>query len=343
MESPKVSVIVPVYNSEEFIHRCIDSILAQTFTNFECILIDDGSTDNSLDICNQYHKTDNRFIVIHQQNSGVSAARNKGLEISRGQYICFIDSDDFAQNNMLEKLFTAISNSNTDVVVSGYTENNKACTICNEDFILSDLSTIEIVHYLEMRQAFGLVWNKLFNKTILDTHTIRFPMSIKFGEDMIFNLEYFRHVKTAYISHNNLYNYLHDNQSAVTKDKLTFTECYFRFENVSNRFIQIDNNTKSLFCSELLAKDFQYTIALLLRLYSEEKRINERLNVIKKLKRFYRDNNAKNKFRTKVVTVTYKMLLHTPAKLFGIIFSLIFITYTGLVKAGKSPSRFVRK
>jgi len=343
MKFPEVSIIVPVYNSEKFIHRCIDSITAQTFKNYECILIDDGSTDSSLSICENYSKSDNRFKVIYQQNSGVSAARNKGLELAGGRYICFIDSDDFAQNNMLDKLVAAINSSNTDVICCGYNEDYITRSLCNKDFIFRNNTTIEIVHYLEMRQALGLVWNKIYKKTIIDINEIRFSSLIKFGEDMLFNLQYFRNIKTAYISSSCPYNHLNENPNALTKGKMTFAEMNFRFETVSNTYREFDNNTKSIFYAELLAKDFIYTIALLLRLYSEEKRINERQDVIKKLKRFYQENNAKNKFRTQVVAITYKMLLHTPAKLFGIIFSLIFITYKGLAKAGKSPSRFVRK
>ena len=103
MESTEVSIIVPVYNSEKYLRRCIDSILAQTFTNFECILIDDGSTDSSSVICDHYRQSDDRIVVIHQENSGVSATRNKGIEMAKGKYICIFDSDDYIQRNMLRK------------------------------------------------------------------------------------------------------------------------------------------------------------------------------------------------------------------------------------------------
>lgn len=342
MKLPEVSIIVPIYNSEKYISRCIDSILAQTFTNFECILIDDGSTDSSLVLCEHYRQSDNRIIVIHQENFGVSVTRNKGLELARGKYICFVDSDDYIQKNMYEKLVVAINNANTEVVCCGYTENNKVYTLCNEDFIFSNSSAIEIIHYLEMRQAFGLVWNKLYRKVILDTYEIRFSVALKFGEDMIFNLQYFRYVKTVYISSNCLYHYLHDNQNALTKGKMTFAEMNFRFETVSNTFREFDNNAKSLFCAELLAKDFIYTIALLLRLYTEKKEIEERQSVINKLKIFYKENKAKNKFRTITVAIIYKMLLYVPSKLFVIIFSFIFRTYIVLAQIGKGKSRFIQ-
>ena len=92
--TPLLSVIVPVYNVEKYLSRCIDSILSQTFTDFELILVDDGSPDNCGSICDEYAKKDKRIIVIHQQNRGVSSARNKGLDIARGEYVTFVDSDD---------------------------------------------------------------------------------------------------------------------------------------------------------------------------------------------------------------------------------------------------------
>lgn len=343
MESPEISIIVPIYNTEKFLPRCFDSILKQTFTNFECILIDDGSRDKSLVICENYRQQDDRIIVAHQENSGVSIARNKGLEIARGKYVCFIDSDDYIEKNMLEKLVVAINNANTEVACCGYTEDNKVRPLCNEDFIFSKSSTTEIVHYLEMRQAFGIVVNKIYKKAIIDTHAIKFSELIKFGEDMLFSLQYFRYVKTAYISSHCLYYYLHENPNAITKSKMTFDEMNFRFDTVTKILMYIDNNVKSALYSELLAKDFIYTIALLFRLYTEQKRTEERLEIVNKLKNFYRENRAKNKFRTLMVAGTYKMLIYLPPRLFGKIFSLIYLTYIAFVKIGLGKSRFIQK
>ena len=94
-QSPLISIIVPVYNVEDYIRPCLDSILAQTYTNFEAILVDDGSKDGSGSVCDEYAEKDSRFIVVHKENGGVSSARNKGLEIAKGEYIAFVDSDDW--------------------------------------------------------------------------------------------------------------------------------------------------------------------------------------------------------------------------------------------------------
>ena len=343
MSIPEVTIIVPVYNAEKYLSRCIDSIIAQTFTNFECILIDDGSSDRSLDICKQYRLLDERIVLIHQDNSGISASRNKGLKIARGKYVCFVDSDDNIKNNMYEKLVASINNSNADVVCCGYIENDKECSLCSEDFMFSNISSIEIIHYLEMQQAFGIIWNKLYRKTCLDEYTIRFHVPVKLGEDMLFNLQYFRYVKTVYVSADNLYYYLHDNQSPVTKAGLTFDECAFRFENVSNLFLQIDNNAKSDFCAELLAKDFKYTFGLLLKLYSEKRETKKRQKVINELKNFYRENRAKKRFKPGFLVIIYNMLLFVPSRLFDTIFHLIFLALLALLKIGNRKSRFVNK
>ena len=343
MNSPEVSIIVPVFNSEKFLSKCLDSVIEQTFTNFECILINDGSTDESLSICERYHAVDKRFIVLDQVNSGLSASRNRGIETARGRYLCFFDSDDYIQSNMCEKLFTAMTNTNSDVVCSGYLQNERINKLCDEDFVANNQNTIELIHYLEMKQAFGIVWNKLYKKSILTDHNIRFLVPIKFGEDMIFNLEYFEYVKTSYISSDLLYHYLNYNVNALTKANLSFAECEFRFKHVSDLFIEIDNKSKSLFCSELLAKDFQYTIALLLRLYTEKQRTSERLVVIAKLKNFYKVNRARNKFTNRVVSITYVLLLQLPPYLFCKIFSVIYYAYSLLVRIGKSPARYIKK
>ncbi|GMO37902.1 MAG: hypothetical protein Ta2B_17610 [Termitinemataceae bacterium] len=116
---PVISVIIPVYNVEHYLRRCLDSVLAQTFTDFECILIDDGSPDKSPAICDEYAKKDSRFVVIHQANAGVSAARNAGLDIAQGEWITFVDSDDWIEPDMLRVLYQNAVKHQSDVSVCG--------------------------------------------------------------------------------------------------------------------------------------------------------------------------------------------------------------------------------
>ena len=117
---PKISIIVPVYKVEQYLYRCLDSIVAQTFTDWECLLIDDGSPDDSGAICDEYAEKDSRFRVIHQKNSGVSAARNAGLAVARGEWIGFVDSDDWIEPDFCKTLLVAIEQTGKDCATCGY-------------------------------------------------------------------------------------------------------------------------------------------------------------------------------------------------------------------------------
>ena len=117
---PAVSIIVPVYNTERFLNRCIDSVLAQTYSDWELLLVDDGSTDSSGSICDEYATQDSRIRVFHKENGGVSSARNLGLDYARGEWITFVDSDDYIAPDMIEKLYETQKRNNADITVCGY-------------------------------------------------------------------------------------------------------------------------------------------------------------------------------------------------------------------------------
>ena len=125
MENNLISIIVPIYNSENYIKKCLDSILAQTYSNLEVILIDDGSTDNSYNICKDYQKKDNRIVLLQQKNAGVSRARNHGLEVAKGEYIGFVDSDDYIEPEMYEILLNSIIESNSKIAICNYYYENE--------------------------------------------------------------------------------------------------------------------------------------------------------------------------------------------------------------------------
>ena len=120
----KLTVIVPVYNSSKYLKKCIESILEQTYVNTEIILVNDGSTDNSIDICKEFKQIDNRIIVIDKENGGVASARNAGLEVATGSYVAFVDSDDYVEKDMYETMIEALNNNNADIVECGFNQIN---------------------------------------------------------------------------------------------------------------------------------------------------------------------------------------------------------------------------
>lgn len=196
---PKISIIVPVYKVEQYLDRCVESILAQTFTDFELILVDDGSPDNCPQMCDEWAKKDCRIVVIHKPNEGVSIARNAALDIAKGEYIAFCDSDDYWGTNYLKNMYDAMVSSNADMVVSKYTTFYENGDI-KEDAVLKHAIGITKIPTKEERIRYLYtydrlhgweVWTRLFKKSIIDTHQIRFPTTCKnYAEDMGFVLAY---------------------------------------------------------------------------------------------------------------------------------------------------------
>jgi len=198
--TPKISCIVPVYNVEKYLHCCIDSILSQTFTDFELILVDDGSPDNSPAICDEYARKDNRIKVIHQKNAGVSVARNSGMDIMQGDYYCFIDSDDWITTDYLEKLYNTAKEENADLVVCGYnwqTKDGSWKLMSPDEIKEKKVFTREsfFCAFPKMRvackafMALQSPWMRLYRQ-VSKSHP-RFDPSVKYGEDYLFNLEFY--------------------------------------------------------------------------------------------------------------------------------------------------------
>lgn len=196
-----VSVIVPVYKVEEFLPRCIDSILKQTYQNLEIILVDDGSPDNCGKICDEYALKDERVKVIHKENGGLSSARNSGLEIATGEYVAFVDSDDWIDTTYVQTLKDVLENTTSDM---------SACMFCRtkgekaERRLFNDIPEVitdeKFFSVLSENSFAGYASNKLFKKDIIEKNGLRFDEKIFNGEDFPFVLEYVRFTeKTAFI------------------------------------------------------------------------------------------------------------------------------------------------
>lgn len=224
---PKISVIVPIYKVEKYLCRCVDSILNQTFTDFELILVDDGSPDNCGKICDEYESKDSRIHVIHKENGGLSDARNAGLDYATGQYIIFVDSDDFIESDLLEKAYNTIRKG-YDIVSYGF-------NVIGVDGNISAIAHSEagkefrfekqadyLNFILKIFINYGVgwaAWSRIYRRDIIQKYNIRFEDNSKiFAEDMYFNLCYLAHIKTMYTMKENPYNYLLRNDSIMGKD-----------------------------------------------------------------------------------------------------------------------------
>lgn len=224
MTSHLISIIIPVHNSKKYIHRCLNSIFYQLYNNWELILIDDGSTDGSGLICDEYANKDARIKVIHQSNQGVSVARNKGLEIAVGDWIYFCDSDDEMTYNCLKILNNGIRES-IIMVMGGYEiiglKDNIKKSYKNADFFSYSIFN-GILEQFNPSDGYykGYLWTKLFRKDIIESHSLRFDNRLKYNEDRLFIISYLC-ASTGYINYTSLpvYKYYIHENSAMSKMK----------------------------------------------------------------------------------------------------------------------------
>lgn len=206
---PSLSIIVPIYNVEKYLPRCINSILKQTYKNFELILVNDGSHDNCATICDNYATKDIRIKVIHQKNSGVSSARNAGLKIAKGDYIGFVDPDDFIVDILYEELIIGITKSNSDMAICGYDYVDEDGVIYSnrvynvmEDEIITQKELMSRCSDMPPTIRLG-VCNKLFRKKLIAE--LFFDEKLHSAEDVLFLNEYIKNVNCAIIIHKPLY------------------------------------------------------------------------------------------------------------------------------------------
>lgn len=198
-----ISLIIPVYNTEEFLHECLESVSAQTYPHFECILVDDGSTDRSAGICERFCGKDARFRLLKQENRGLPNARNRGLEEAKGEYVCFMDSDDAVHPEALQTALSALESGPYDWAMFDYTRESvpdgswqdRSATVLDSKMALDGILE---EHHL----GYFVVWNKLYTRRIIGE--IRFR-DVLYTEDICFNYEVYRRTRSAVRIHRSLY------------------------------------------------------------------------------------------------------------------------------------------
>lgn len=224
---PKLSIIVPIYNVEYYLENCINSILNQTFKEFELILVNDGSPDNSIEICNKYKKKDDRIKVIDKENGGVSSARNAGIDIALGEYIAFVDPDDDIEINMYEELMNRAIKSNVDIVICSLNYINLIDKNVRQQIVWSNNENIiekkeinnKIMYdILNFREGYGIYTsvNKVYKRELFYNNDIRFEVNRNHGEDARLNLILLTKVNSIYFTNKPLYNYYIRKRESLT-------------------------------------------------------------------------------------------------------------------------------
>ncbi len=327
---PKVSIIIPVFNAEKFLHKSMDSIINQTLDDIEIICINDGSTDNSLKILQDYQNKDDRIVIINKENAGQGIARNIGLEIAKGKYITFVDSDDWIDNHLCEEVYNKAIETDCDVIIFDYLKINGRNLQKNKIIRFSDslrknkisISKNNIYNYEDIKSIVldkmsNTPWGKLYKNTFIKKHNFKFGKGF-IGEDKIFQIAVKLSAKSIYYYSKPLYYYnINEESSSFTravdsieilqeiKELLVF---HNKYKELKSQYLQM---TIRLLCKELKNKSYRERVVVYEKLSSlldDEDYIETKRKVVKKCKFkiekwkniFSKEEHCKNKFKISI-------------------------------------------
>lgn len=248
-----ISVIIPVYNAEKYIEKCICSLVSQSFKDCEFIFVNDGSSDKSKLIIETYQKQDSRIRLINHQNQGVSVARNTGIAVAKGKYIGFVDADDYVEKDWFEKLYEIAITNNVDIVIANYFSSQGEHVIIsksvfqNNEVLKSDFIKKQIIPHLIENDNLNAIWSKLYKRDLILDNKILFPVGVPLGEDGWFNFYCFNQSSTVFFSDYAGYHYVGVPGSATRNfmDNRYFKrieESYLQdYSSFSNEYIDVEN------------------------------------------------------------------------------------------------------
>ena len=287
-----ISVIIPVYNAAAFLRRCVDSLLAQTFRNFEIILVDDGSTDSSANICDEYvkkgvrgnHETEitGTIRVVHQANAGVSTARNRGIAEAQGEYISFVDADDWVEPDFLQTFADEVEkHKGVDLVVQGFIDQNGTVRTWPQSHYSTKRELGSDLYELEKNSLIRYVWNKLFRRELIVTNLLQFNSSIIVGEDYMFVLLFISNSQHVIIQPYAGYHYIYPSDSNKSYPLNAWMKRLTAFKSLLSSLSFISEETRLLF----KAKEFKDGLYVLRIVYHDRLPRKERLAYLSSLKK----------------------------------------------------------
>ena len=280
-----ISIIIPVYNAEKYLQRCIDSIIAQTYTDWEAILVNDGSKDGSRAICEEYVAKDSRISLIDKQNGGPSSARNAGLEQARGGYVYFMDADDWVETKFLDnfvrnayatkrlryetqsEIATKTIDEPYDIIFQGFVRefpDGKVEKSFAMDADTSVMSKEEIICRLYKEHVYGWSWCKLFRREIIERHHIRFDESLRLWEDELFTSEFQKYAGRVRTVKSHLYHYMYYPNSLMQTNN-TYLKRLFLSERMNEALMPIANDELKEYINTTYNKNLKYSLLMALK------------------------------------------------------------------------------
>jgi len=293
IDVPKISIIIPVFNAESYLRKCFDSVLSQSCKDWELILVEDGSTYGSGDICDEYANNDNRIHAFHKNNGGVSSARNFGLDYATGEWVSFVDADDWIEHNYLETLMSETSNA--DVIFFGanfcYENNGVVKKVHNSSYAEERGSVERLIcdlKYGAMGDVFGWTWMKFFKRSIIEEYNIRFDENIELREDEMFTMDYCRYINSLAVLDKVLYNY------RVVGDGNLLNK-HRNIDNI-NLANHIDSNLKYFHNAELIKKERLRVAEYYIEKFRGEENFFNMYNAMKKIHSFFNEKPEYKQF-----------------------------------------------
>lgn len=222
MESKLISIIVPIYNVEKYIEKCVKSLLKQDYANIEIILVDDGSPDHCAEIIDALAQRDKRIIVIHKRNQGVSSARNIGIETAKGEYLMFVDGDDWVDSDYVSYFLNLVEEFCCDI---GMNKNNYSISAIISNENRYSVTSEKVIEWIYLGHIFVAVWNKIYKTSLLKENKICFNKDIWYGEGMLFNIECLQYIDKVAIGEKSIYHQTFNSDSAMRKFNLKSNYC----------------------------------------------------------------------------------------------------------------------
>ena len=282
---PKISVIIPVYNAAPYLNTCISSVLTQSHQNVEVIIINDGSTDDSDSICRELAKKDDRILYRQQVNKGVSSTRNDGLDLCAGEYVLFLDSDDYLSDNFIENALEKMQSSESDLYIGGFItfhQTEKKVFQQNNPKIYTGKELFENLGVKYHSEWLGIIGSKMYKREIIENHHLRFPADINLGEDACFNFQYISLVQNIFFDSDAGYFYRIANQDSLSSkfriDLFSIHQKVFKVKSEAMKRVGCSHEIISRYCVSTYLSD-------LTRLYSCGADIpkKERIRIMKQI------------------------------------------------------------
>lgn len=322
----EISLIVSVYNTEQYLPRCIDSILQQTFCDFEIILVDDGTKDNAGDICDEYAGKDSRIRVIHQKNSGLALARKRGLSVARGKYIMFVDSDDWIDKQMLEIMYIQAKKVNADVVCAQFRRVDEEGHILTQNMpfgtIVCENQKEMIYHMHVSRKLSASACTKLISKESMKH--IHFPGDLAIGEEHDMVIQLILQTSKLVLMDNVFYNYF------IRSNSISHSGYNQKYANSLNNYITIERKLEQLvpeYKTELRGFYAEFEMAVITAMCRNKKFDRDVINQLRYILREYKLDIVSNKTTPLYMKICAVMITYTP-RIFIVLFCLLHL-FTG--------------